>query len=209
MVGTEQGLSIPDGDPVREYALGEEQRLTLNLKGLLSDIYNRRYVQRRLEPDLLFEFHSRLFDSVRGHAGKCRSKGFGQEWLTFGPHRSAKRDVVPVELDKIFQRARMNLVEIGEHRQSHGTNEAYVQKSIQIAVQTHADVIQIHPFEDGNGRTSRALMSHIFVLLGLKPVPIEAPKQEYIDCLNAYYLGAKQIDLLVDLYIGLYPLAKS
>ncbi|MBN1204086.1 MAG: Fic family protein [Myxococcaceae bacterium] len=209
MVGTERGLSIPEGDPVREYTEGEEQRLTLNLKDLLRDIYNRRYTQRHLEPVLLFEFHARLFDGVRGHAGRCRSKSFGQEWLTFGPHRSTKRDDVPTELDKLFQRTRKKLVEAEEYRDACGIDETYVHKAIQLAVQTHADVIRIHPFEDGNGRTSRALLNYLLVLLGLNPIPIEAPKQEYIDCLNVYFLGARQIDLLTDLYIGLYPLLKA
>ncbi len=209
MVGTQRGLSIPEGDPVREYSPEEEQALTLNLRALLGDIYKGCYVSRVLDSSLLFAFHERLFDGVRGHAGKCRRKGFGQERLTFGPHRSTKRDDVPVELDKLFHRTRRVLAEVMDHRQVHGVDEEYVEVAIRLAAQTHAEVIRIHPFEDGNGRTSRALLDHVLLVLGLKPIPTEVPKQEYIECLNSYFLGSRQIDLLVDLYIGLYPLAET
>jgi Fic family protein len=42
----------------------------------------------------------------------------------------------------------------------------------------HADIIKVHPFEDGNGRTSRLVASWILVELGLRPIPVEAVKQE-------------------------------
>lgn len=201
-----RGLSIPEGDPVREFTAEEEQALTLNLKGLLRDIYKGTYAEWPLTPRLLFEFHSRLFDGVRSHAGKCRNRYFGQEWLVFGPHHSMKRSEVPSELERLFGRARQELVHLRELRSQ--CVEVYVEKAIRFAVQMHADVIRIHPFEDGNGRSSRALMSHLLLMLGLKPIPIEAPKQEYLECMNTY-ISDKQPGPLVDLCLRLYPLDES
>jgi len=59
--------------------------------------------------------------------------------------------------------------------------------ALRVAVWAHVEVVRIHPFEDGNGRTSRALMSWVLVRLGLRPIALEAPRQEYHRFLNHYY----------------------
>ncbi|HHH12108.1 MAG TPA: Fic family protein, partial [Sorangium sp.] len=64
---------------------------------------------------------------------------------------------------------------------------SYELAAIRWAVWVHAEIIRIHPFEDGNGRTCRALMNVILVRLGLPPSIIQRPKQEYIACLNLFY----------------------
>ena len=78
---------------------------------------------------------------------------------------------------------------------------------IRLAVQTHADLIWIHPFEDGNGRVCRLVAGHLLVRHGLHPVPIEAVKQEYTEALNLYYT-ARDLGPLVDLYLALYPVGR-
>ena len=75
-----------------------------------------------------------------------------------------------------------------------------------IAALFTLDLLVVHPFEDGNGRTSRLCAAHLLVRLGLRPVAIEAVKQEYTEALNHYYT-ARDIEPLVDLYVRLYPLA--
>jgi Fic family protein len=72
--------------------------------------------------------------------------------------------------------------------------------ALAVAVVAHADVVRIHPFEDGNGRSARALMNWVLVYLGLRPIPIEVPKQEYHDCLNHYY-AHRDRQPLVDLIL--------
>ena len=46
----------------------------------------------------------------------------------------------------------------------------------------------IHPFADGNGRCSRAILTWIFRLKGLPPIYIKFPEKE------KYYEGLKNID---------------
>lgn len=65
-----------------------------------------------------------------------------------------------------------------------------------LAVWAHAELIRIHPFEDGNGRSSRAMMSWILVRLGLRPVAFEMPKQEYLLCLNVYFTQGDLMPLI-------------
>jgi fido (protein-threonine AMPylation protein) len=67
-----------------------------------------------------------------------------------------------------------------------------------VAVQMHARVIQTHPFEDGNGRTSRLLMNVILNRLGLRTIAIERPKQEYFEALGIFFASA-DVGPLVDL----------
>jgi Fic family protein len=52
----------------------------------------------------------------------------------------------------------------------------------------HRDLIYIHPFEDGNGRTARLLMNHALLSAGYPPVIISpAFKHEYIQALEKSY----------------------
>ena len=59
--------------------------------------------------------------------------------------------------------------------------------AITLAAWTHAEFVAIHPFIDGNGRTSRLLMNYQLMHGGYLPVSI--PKEErlaYFECLEAY-----------------------
>ena len=47
-------------------------------------------------------------------------------------------------------------------------------------------------------------MNWILVRLGLRPIAIETPKQEYHDSLNHYY-RSQDIQPLLDLSLSLYP----
>jgi len=124
----------------------------------------------------------------REHAGRHRMRGFGSEHLVFGPHRSAHRNDVARRLDAILERATSEIRALEGNPQSTG----YEAAALQTAVRMHADVIRVHPFEDGNGRTGRVLMSIVLVRLGLMPVAIEVPRQEYIASLNHYFATGDQ-----------------
>lgn len=79
----------------------------------------------------------------------------------------------------------------------------FVSSALEAALWLHAEVIRIHPFEDGNGRAGRALLNLILVRLGLRPLAFEAPKQEYISCLN-HYCQVGDVEPLLDLSLRLY-----
>ncbi|HVZ34860.1 MAG TPA: hypothetical protein VG963_20675 [Polyangiaceae bacterium] len=46
-------------------------------------------------------------------------------------------------------------------------------------------------------------MASVLVTLGLLPVEIEAPRQEYLSCLN-HYFQARELRPLIDLCLRLY-----
>jgi len=56
------------------------------------------------------------------------------------------------------------------------------------AVKIHHRLTVIHPFGDGNGRCSRAILNWIFRLKGLPPIYIKFPEKD------EYYEGLKDID---------------
>lgn len=59
--------------------------------------------------------------------------------------------------------------------------------AIEFAAWTHAEFVRIHPFVDGNGRTSRMLMNYQLMRNGFLPVSIaKESRLEYFDALEAY-----------------------
>jgi len=173
--------------------------LAHNLHWLLYEIANGVYDGAHATLDLLREFHARLFDGVRNHAGRIRSRDHGSEYLTFGPNRSLHRDKVPDALEALFTEVRRQLARLLDS----ALDPEYERTAIYVAVWAHATAIQIHPFEDGNGRSSRALMDWLLQRLGLRSIPVEVPKSEYREVLN-YFYSARNITPLCDLFLRLY-----
>lgn len=61
---------------------------------------------------------------------------------------------------------------------------------IELAAWTHTEFVKIHPFVDGNGRTSRMLMNYQLMSGGFLPVSIAKENRlEYFDALEAYAVG--------------------
>lgn len=62
--------------------------------------------------------------------------------------------------------------------------------AIELAAWTHAEFVRIHPFVDGNGRTSRMLMNYQLMSGGLLPVSIaKETRLEYFEALESYAVG--------------------
>jgi Fic family protein len=192
-------LTLTADDDVRSYTLEEDECLNKNLYLLTQQVHKGEFVFRPVTLELLRGFHHEIFKGVRTHAGKVRSENFGQEYLVFGPNRSVQRHKVAAELSCLFQKLSRLLCEVPSMIDS----ESYEESSINIAVWAHAEIVRIHPFEDGNGRTSRLLLSTLLVYLKLKPIPIEACKQEYNDALN-HYFKTNELQVLSDLFLRLY-----
>ena len=56
-----------------------------------------------------------------------------------------------------------------------------------IAAYTHAEFVKIHPFEDGNGRTSRIIMNYQLIKNGYLPISIKKEDRlKYYEVLDEY-----------------------
>ena len=74
---------------------------------------------------------------------------------------------------------------------------------IELAAWTHAEFVKIHPFVDGNGRTSRMLMNYQLMFFGFLPVSIDKETRlEYFEALEAYAVGG-DLKPFADMVAGL------
>lgn len=62
---------------------------------------------------------------------------------------------------------------------------------IELAAWTHAEFVKIHPFVDGNGRTSRLIMNYQLMSNGFLPVSVnKEDRLEYFNHLEEYAVNA-------------------
>ena len=58
---------------------------------------------------------------------------------------------------------------------------------IELAAWTHAEFVKIHPFTDGNGRTSRLIMNYQLMKNGYLPISIDKKDRlSYYEALEEY-----------------------
>ena len=165
------------------YSAEEDEQLARNLAALLTEIHQGLHRRHPLTLAYLCEIHAKLFEGVRTHGGRYRTHGRGSETLVFGPNRSVHREQVERELEAVLRQAQDSILSVEANPDDPDRDRS----ALHIAVWTHAELVRIHPFEDGNGRTSRNVMSSILVRLGLRPIAVEECKQTYCDCLNEYF----------------------
>ena len=62
---------------------------------------------------------------------------------------------------------------------------------IELAAWTHAEFVKIHPFVDGNGRTSRLIMNYQLMIHGFLPISIaKESRLDYFEVLESYAVEA-------------------
>jgi len=85
---------------------------------------------------------------------------------------------------------------------------------IELAAWTHAEFVRIHPFPDGNGRTSRLIMNYQLLANGFPAVSIaKESRLDYFNALEAYAVEgnlapfaemvADLVDHQMDRYLGM------
>ncbi len=98
----------------------------------------------------------------------------------------------------IYRRVEVRI--IGADHEPPSPSEAYYQlesfydslknnnyNDFELAAYTHAEFSRIHPFEDGNGRTSRIIMNYQLIKNGYLPISIpNEDKLKYYEALNEY-----------------------
>ena len=99
-----------------------------------------------------------------------------------------------------------------------GNNKEF--NTIELAAYAHHELVRIHPFVDGNGRTARLLMNMILMRKGYPPIVIiNKERKKYYDSLEKAHFGdleeffnfiAKAVERSLNLYLNaLTPAKKS
>jgi len=193
-----------DDDPERNFNEDEKRVLTKNLEGLIREVRTAESKNLDYVPQLFQSWHYRLFNGVRSHAGKYRSRDYGEPTLVFGGHRSAHRDNVASELELHSKRGRKMMGELKE-KESLINRKEFISEAIMSALFLHALFIKIHPFRDGNGRVGRLIITYTLSRFNIPPISFEVPKQEYINCLDDFYRNnCTNIRCLYELAIRIY-----
>lgn len=74
---------------------------------------------------------------------------------------------------------------------------------IELAAWTHAEFVKIHPFVDGNGRTSRLIMNYQLMSNGFLPVSVnKEDRLEYFSYLDEYAVNGS-LSPFIDFVAGL------
>ena len=72
---------------------------------------------------------------------------------------------------------------------------------VEFAAWTHAEFVRIHPFADGNGRTSRMIMNYQLMAGGFLPISIKAANQApYYTALDQYATERDLVPFLTQVY---------
>jgi fido (protein-threonine AMPylation protein) len=184
------------GDPARSYTPEQERTLSVRLKTLLEAIYHGKLSAVSFTVALLQNWHHMLFEGIKDHAGRLRSRNFGDDPV-FGLNRGLPRAKVPQAMEAYAVGVRRRLraladIDRGELR--------YFEAALHVCLWSQAEFIRIHPFMDGSGRLGRVITPHLMVQTRVPIICSKRPKKEYFDALNEYHARG-ELRPLVDLYM--------
>ena len=137
-----EGLTI-SGKTMREHLEAVNHKDAIHF---IKDLIDKN---TKLTESVLLQLHSIILRGIQGnHAGKYRSI---QVIINGSTHTPPKAYLVPKQMEDLFiwYRSNKNLLH-----------------PVALAAEMHQRLVTIHPFVDGNGRTSRLLMNLILIKHG-------------------------------------------
>ncbi len=155
--------TIPNKVSVREFYEVENHRLAFE--------YIIEQIDQELSISLMHEVHSRLMDRLHHERGRFKS----QENAIVG---ASFQTSSPAETPSLMYQWIQNL----NHQLQLAKSSTEIITSI---CSSHIQFERIHPYADGNGRTSRLLMMHLLLQNKVLPLVIQKEnKHEYIQFLE-------------------------
>lgn len=134
---------------------------------------------------------------VMGHVDPLASGFYRDTQVYVGSHTPPAPDDIPILMEEFVEWL--------------NSEEATNMHPVRCAALAHYKLVDIHPFEDGNGRTSRLLMNLILIRAGYPPVIIlKEHRQQYYDYLKIANRGdvrpfvrfiAQCTEQVLDLYL--------
>lgn len=184
----EEILTSPPGEMTLSQTRRREEQETRNAEALMLDVAKRlqRAPQAPLTEQLIREFHAILTQGINyehNEPGRYRN------------HRVTVGRYVPPETGDDVRRLMREFVEW------FNTGERTHWNPIVRAIAAHFYVVSIHPFGDGNGRTSRAVESYLLYQAGVNARGFYSLANYYYEHRAEYvrHLGRVQFRITDDL----------
>ena len=163
-----------------------------------------RWLRQRAQFTLLsvslFEgFHRTIFWAVwPDFAGRLRgpSPTYIHRNVTFGRYRGTHADGVVAECEQLAQRLVVLTKQLDELRAG-SSPDGFRDEVLKVAAYGHCELIRIHPFVNGNGRTAREIANYFAWRYGISPFSFARPQGEYLAAIRGW-LDYKNIDGMVD-----------
>jgi fido (protein-threonine AMPylation protein) len=151
---------------------------------------NQYAALRDLSVPIVTGIHRVLFEGVWPEfAGRLRgpSPSFLHTDVEFGGrYRGVQADDVPAAMEQLIERLRPAIALLDE-RIGHIPRDSIIASICNIAALLHCEIVRIHPFVNGNGRTARACINYIGVRYGMRYVRwSEHPRGVYIEATETY-----------------------
>lgn len=167
--------------------------------GVVYDYIHSHIAESNLNIYLILRLHQLLFSKVDHpeFGGKFRN---APAFLAGGSGiETCPYNQIPAEISRLYVESlplfKMGL-EIGETKDFNKLIP-YINECIKLNV----ELIRIHPFADGNGRTSRALTNLLFKLVDIPPVYVkESEREEYIKAMNKAAVEKDYTDIITFYY---------
>lgn len=175
-----------------EDALEEHPRAAESI--VLGNFQADRWIRGNATTTLLDErvmafLHRTVFSGVfPDFAGRFRgpSPNYIAYNVTFGNRRGVPHDDVPAAMEALGRDATNLIQQLDELRSDMEADEFQVEV-LKAAAYVHCRFVEIHPFVNGNGRTSRLCINYFLRRYGLPLMAIQRPDiPEYIDAIRTW-----------------------
>ena len=164
--------------------------------------------QRILTTQIVLDIHRTIFEDVfPTSAGRFRGDGslaldinveFGRK-PEGGRYAGSSYRTVTAECEGLFSKVVGLIMQLDQLRLATVPDE-FAREVLRVACYVHCEMVRIHPFAGGNGRTSRTLINYFAARYGFLPLSIDRPKGAYIEATQTW-LEEHSIDDLTDLLL--------
>lgn len=147
---------------------------------LLDEIADGQYENRPLDSELLQTFHARILEKIVPQiAGKWR-----QVDVAVGKHVPPRAYEVPLRMAEFSKDLEAQM----------GWCADEIDKQIEVLSYAEGQILHVHPFEDFNGRATRAFLMALLQKLDLPPIELSVVRDtfhfdEYATSLRAFDTG--------------------
>jgi fido (protein-threonine AMPylation protein) len=163
----------------------------------------RWLVQRASSVELNLEivqaFHRLTFQDVfPDFAGRLRGPAprYIPRNVSFGNYRGEVYERVPAACAELFAHVPGLIRQLDDLQAGLGDDD-FDEQVLRVAAFVHCELIRIHPFVNGNGRTARSCINYFARRYGVYPLPFGRPQGDYLEA-NRSWLQGRAIEHFVD-----------